>query len=164
MKKFFYSFILFALAAVAFTACKPEPLINGSYEFFEPIMNWNCSEADVRSQMNSMEGWAESPENEQANELCYTNKKTKAEMRYEFSDDKLINSRVMYYGCNEKFDQMKSDWTNKLNLNWTPEVFSGMTYYKADCESSQCKVMIQANSNAGIDYMSIQFIYTEFFF
>ncbi|MCQ2283687.1 MAG: hypothetical protein MJZ57_02160 [Bacteroidales bacterium] len=164
MKKLFYTFILFAFAAIAFTACKPDPIIKGSYEFFEPIMNWNSSEAEVRNQMNSMSGWTEKPENEEANELCYIHEKTQADMRYKFDNDKLVSSSVTYFSCNDKFEQMKSDWTNKLNLDWTSETFAGMTYYKAECEPSHCEVIIQANTNAGVDYMTIDFNYLEFFF
>lgn len=164
MKKLFYTVIVFTFIAVTFSSCKPDPIVKTAYEFYEPIMEWKISMDEVRNGMVAMTDWSEDSESESADELKYTNDKTHAQINYKFKKDQLEEAEVFYVGCNDKFDQLKSDWADVLDITWTQTSYSGFTYYKAKSESKECYVTAYAGSDSGIDHMSVDFVYSGFIF
>lgn len=167
MKKFIYTFFLsvFATAAaLVFNSCGNDsdidPLISGSYVFYEPLWDWNMTEADIRTAMKTKTEWFENTDNEQANELVFENKKTRAEYRFTFEKGKYYECAIFYYGCNDKFNQMKQDWTNKLNLTWKD---TNWGFIEAQCPEKQCDVTLQNNSASGLDYMIVSFIHSAWY-
>lgn len=159
MKKTLKTLMLFAMATMTFVffGCKKDQYWNGSYAFYQPIMNWDLSEDQVRTQMNSFEGWKEDKGSEMENELCYNNSKTKADIRYEFVNGKLNSSEVWYWGCNDKAEQLKTDWSNSIGLNWGE--WWG-TICSAKYPENHCDVMLQLNEEADHTYMIISFTYS----
>lgn len=161
--------ILCALMMLTFTACGDDSeeivpdVSKGKYAFAEPCMKWGGNETEVRDYMKPMSEWKESAEQIVDNRIDFVNKKTQAQISYTFREGKLVESSVTYFSCNDKFEQMKSEWGQKLNLTWQENSAFGHVFYIANCQDRQCRVNVQKGSNMGIDYMSADFEYSEFF-
>ncbi len=163
MKKLFYTVIVF-IVAVTFSSCKPEPVIKTSYEFYEPVMEWKISMEEVRNRMAAMPNWSEDSESESADELKFSNDKTYAQIEYKFKKDQLKEAMVLYVGCNDKFDQLKSDWADVLDITWTQTSYSGFTFYQAKSEAKECDATAYSGSDSGVDHMYVNFVYSGFIF
>lgn len=158
MKKYLLSIAVALMAALSFTACssnnEDEPIIEGKYVFYEPIMKWNSSMADVRSQMKAKSGWQENVEDEDPDQLIYTNASTLAQIFYSFDKDGLKDCEVMYWECNDKFEQMKSDWAKALNITWKEDSAFGHVFWEAHSAEKQCKLNAQ-QGHVVFDYMIV---------
>lgn len=166
MKKFIFSFVCMAIAAIGFSSCTIEDTkpIEGSYQYFVPNMEWGASASKVTFAMGKMSGWKrDKASDSSSDEICFIHKATKAEMRYRFNKGKLEESSVSYYGCNDKFDQMKSDWAGKWNLVWTEETSSGFTFFVSENVENDIEVIAQRNTSSSLDYMSITVTKYHFF-
>lgn len=156
----------FVLLLCTFTSCGDDENIpdvtKGKYAFVDPCMKWGIDETELRDQMKGMTDWREESEITVANRIDFVNKKTQAQISYTFEDNKLVETDVTYFSCNDKFEQMKSDWTKALNLTWTENVIFGHVVYLSTCDERECKVNLQYGSNMGIDYMTASFEYNTF--
>lgn len=158
MKHFFHALIGLALTFCVLTSCSgDDDIITGGYKFFEPCMTWDVSEAEIISFMNSKGGWIEQKDLEDQDELCFVDKETKADMRYDFKNGKLEETSVTYFGCPDKFDQMKADWAKALNLTWEEKDSSLGIYYSAHSDLKKCSIIAQSMSSNGLKYFYITF-------
>lgn len=163
MKKLFFTILCFTLAVVSFTSCissnedeKGEEIV-GEYKFFEPVLDWGVDKAMVRMRMADKANWNEDRTAETENALNFYNPKTYTTMTYEFRDKKLIASSVIYLNCHEKYNQMKSDWADKLNITWKQMTQQGITFYVAESEQYQCDITANDGVSGGIYFMGIHF-------
>lgn len=154
---------LLFLVLLTFTGCGDDKeeivpdISRGKYAFVDPCMKWGCNEGEVRDYMKALSDWREDPEQTVENRIDFVNKKTQAEISYTFRENKLVESDITYFSCNDRFEQMKTDWAKKLGLTWEENQAFGHVFYIAFCEDRQCKVNVQKGSNMGIDYMSAIF-------
>lgn len=169
MKRYFINFFAVLLVVISFTACNSddnddeEDGVRNAYAFYEPVMDWNNTEVDVRKVMKAMVEWKEDVDSEDEDDIVYIiNRKTGAEMRYEFLRGTLHSSAVYYYNCSKDFDRMMTDWSNALNLTWKKYDGLPTTYYEAKCSAKACNVSVQKDSNCGMEYMIVEFTHTEF--
>lgn len=161
-------FILLSLAAALFVSCSKSdkntalPDETFEYVFYQPIMEWNVDIQKIRSEMSKMTDWVEDTDLTDEETLIYANKKNMApQMTYFFEKEKMTRCSIMYLSCNDKFNQMKDDWTKELSLTWSQYEFSGITYYEADCRPKKCTIIVMKGSSSGYDYMNIEFRYTK---
>lgn len=164
MKKTLYAMLVLALAAVTFTSCSEEDDLSGSYTYYEPIMTWGISEADVRSQMSKSGDWKEVTDRDAESEgISFRNSKSKAEVNYHFDNEgKYESFTVYYYGCNKDFGKMKSDWAKAFNLKWESKTIFGMTFDEAKSESVKCDFITMSGVESGIEYMYVTGMYEPF--
>ena len=144
---------------------KDDPEVKTEYAFYKPIMEWNVGMEKIRSEMNKMADWVEDAGLSDETELGYVNKKNKApQITYKFETGKMTECSISYLSCNDKFDQMKTDWAKELNLTWKESEILGLTIYRASSEPNNCRVIAQKQNASGFDIMTITFYYEEIFF
>lgn len=161
MKK--YLLILLALTAGMFVSCNKDDSAQRNYVFYEPVMNWNASMSEIRSEMDKKSDWTEDTAQSEENEIIYENKKNRsAQISYEFKGGKMTECSVIYVDCNDSFSQMKEDWAKKLGLTWDGiGVIAGFDTYMSECKSKNCTVQASKGATGNIGIMIMDFTYSK---
>lgn len=174
MKKYFY---LLAIALVSMTFCScggddddnnndgPKPIVDPvEFSFVAPYMEWGSSLDDVRTFMKRnlpdlMED-GEAYTSSEGTGYLFHDKSAKIQYSYTIKDGKLVNSGINYMGMNDKFNDLKSQVSTKLNISdWDekPEM-AGVKWWSGRNSEKKISVSIGYGSNGIIGgYMYVEF-------
>lgn len=162
MKKYFY-LLAIALVSMAFCSCSsddddPKP---AEFNFVAPYMEWGSSLDDVRTFMTkNLPDIKEKDSYSSTDGTVYrfNNNSETISYSYTIKDSKLTESRVDYMGKNDKFNNLKSDVSTKLNIsdwNEKPEM-AGVKWWSGRNSEKKISVSIGYSDNYG-GYMYVDF-------
>lgn len=162
MKKI-YSLIaisLISLFALFLASCKksesgvPEQKA-GTYAFVMPCLDWKADDVAIRKYMASLGSeWVEFKDPANPESVRFYSTSTGARVLYDFKYSVLSSIEVLYY-TNVEYKLMLSDWSEALNLKWSPLEVFGRQYDNAECASKSCTMSASKGSTDKFGYMTL---------